>query len=154
MGTDRTSVSRIAALIVKHCHLCQAYKPANHETSFKMKATHIQRSIGDGIAIDVFYMNPAVWEGKAYDCFILAFDRHSGYGVVEPALQKGLTSFVTEQMQIYGVPSFIPSEKGPRFPSNFRKSLCSLMGMRSAYSHADFHEGNVKAERTGKELND
>ena len=82
-------------MMVKHCHVCQAYKPANYETRVKMKATPIPRSIGDSMAVDVFYMAPAVWEWKAHNCFILEVDRHSGYPVVEPALQKGLTSFVT-----------------------------------------------------------
>ena len=160
MGTDKTLVSRIAALVVKHCHVCQAHKPANYETRLKMKATPIPRSIGDSMAIDVFYMTPAVWEGRTYDCFILAVDRHSGYTVVEPALQKGLTSLSTAEkifpkwLEIFGVPSVITSDNGPQFASNFWKSLCSLMGIRSAYSHAHYHQGNGKAERTGKELKD
>ena len=30
------------------------------------------------LAIDVFYMAPAVWERNSYDCFILAVDQHLG----------------------------------------------------------------------------
>ena len=125
-----------------------------------MKATPIPRSIGDSMAIDVFYTTPAVWQGKTHDCFILTVEGNSGYTVVEPALQKGLNSLVEAKkifpkwLAIFGVPSFITSDNGPQFASNFWKSLCSLMGIRSAYSHAHFHQGNGKAERTGKELKD
>ena len=66
-------------MVLKHCHICQAYKSANYETRLKMKGTPIPRSIGDSMAIDVFHIAPAVWGGRTYDCFILAVDRHSGY---------------------------------------------------------------------------
>jgi len=160
MSEDKATVTKLAAFVVKHCYVCQAYKPANTETCLKMKSTPIPCSLGDSMAIDVFHMPKVVQDGKAYDCFILAVDRHSGFTVVEPALELGLTSVDVAKLifpkwiEIFGVPSVITSDKGAHFASHFWKSLCNLMGIRAAYSHAHYHQGNGKAERTGRELKD
>ena len=70
------------------------------------------------VAIDLFHLPLVVWEGVSYDTVILCVDRHSGWIVAVPALNKGLTgakvakAMLTAQWNLFGVPSIITSDQG------------------------------------------
>ena len=71
---------------------------------------------------------------------------------------KGLTwskvaqKILPKWVDIFGTPSIIMSDQDPKFVANWWKTMCALMGIQTAYSHAYHHQANGKAERTGKEI--
>ena len=61
---------------------------------------------------------------------------------------------LSEWVSLFGVPSVVITDMGAQFVGTCRKTMCSRLGIRRAYSHVYRHQGNGKAERTGKELKD
>ena len=52
----------------------------------------------------------------------------------------------------FGAPREICSDRGPQFVSQYFLTLCSKIGARSTMCLAGRHQGNGKAENTGKQL--
>ena len=52
----------------------------------------------------------------------------------------------------FGAPSEICSDRGQQFVSQYFQTLCSKIGARSTMCLAGRHQGNGKAENTGKQL--
>ena len=52
----------------------------------------------------------------------------------------------------FGAPRDICSNRGPQFVSQCFQTLCSKIGARSTMCLAGRHQGNGKAENTGKQL--
>ena len=52
----------------------------------------------------------------------------------------------------FGAPREICSDRGPQFLSQYFQTLCSKIGARSTMCLAGRHQGNGKAENTGKQL--
>ena len=52
----------------------------------------------------------------------------------------------------FGAPREICANRGPQFVSQYFQTLCSKIGARSTMCLAGRHQGNGKAENTGKQL--
>ena len=83
---------KICEKILRTCEMCQASEPLHTSAKYPQKSTLIPPIPMDNIAVDVFYMDPAKFEGQEYDCFVLIVDRHSGWVVAFPEHRLGLTA--------------------------------------------------------------
>ena len=87
---------------------------------------------------------------------IVCVDRESGWMMVSSFQSKGLTTekaatdMFTKWWLPFGISSIITSDQGPQFAGSFRKTLCALFGVRSAYSQAYNPQANGRAEVAGK----
>jgi len=85
-------------------------------------------------------------------------DRHSGWVVAIPTLDKGLTGAKLAKMMVrhhwrpFGIPGIISSDQGSHFVSTWWTTMCSLLGIRQAYSQAYHHQANGRVERAGQQL--
>jgi hypothetical protein len=110
------------------------------------------------VAIDLFKLPLVQIEGTKFDTLIVCVDRHSGWVVAIPELEKGLTgekvakAMVKHQWRPFGIPSQILSDQGSHFISAWWKNMCSLLGIRHAVSHAYHHRANGRAERAGQQI--
>ena len=155
---DTARMNTLIRTIVKHCVKCQMYKPTYRDTRTKLRSTPIPNRLGDSVSMDIFQMEKREFEGKPYECFVLIVDRLSGFIITEPTTLKILTPLkvanlvFVKWLDIFGVPLVITSDQDPRFTSHWWKSMCTKYGSRIAFSHAYYHQGNGKAERTGSEI--
>ena len=119
----------------------------------------------DSIALDVFHYPSTSHDGEVYDRMLLWVCRLSGYliaiPVPKPCLEdkdEGLTGkraahLVTERwVDRFEAHREICSDRGPQFVSQYFQTLCSKIGARSTMCLAGRHQGNGKAENTGKQL--
>ena len=88
----------------------------------------------------------------------MCVDRHLGWIVAVPCLNKGLTgAFVAQKMlkwqwRPFGVPSVIKSDQASLFVGSWFENLCAGMGIWQAFSQAYHHQANGRAERAGQSL--
>jgi hypothetical protein len=111
------------------------------------------------LAIDLFKMPRLSKDKIPYDTLILCVDRNSGWITAVPTLEKGLTGekvakLMLHQWRFFGVPQVIHSDRGPHFISTWWQTLCAGLGVRLSYSHAYHHQGNGRAERAGRQIQD
>jgi hypothetical protein len=108
------------------------------------------------IAIDLFKMPHVLYEGVEYNTMAVCVDRHSGWIVAVPCLDKGLTGsklakeMLKFQWRPFGIPSIISSDQGSQFVSSWWQNLCSLLGIRQAFLQAYHHQANGRVERAGQ----
>jgi hypothetical protein len=99
-----------------------------------------------------------LYEGLEYNMMAVCVDRHSGWIVAIPVLEKGLKGaklakqMVRDQWRPFGIPSIISSDQGSHFVSTWWTNLCSLLGIRQAYSQAYHHQANGRVERAGQQV--
>ena len=143
--------------VARQCETCQACSRDIHLKG-PVEFTPIPPAIMSSVAIDLFHLPTVVWEGKTYDTVVVCVDRHSGWLVAIPALNKGLTgakvarAMLVHQWEIFGVPSVITSDQGSHFVSAWWQTLCAHLGIRQAYSQAYHHAANGRAEVAGQQL--
>ena len=88
----------------------------------------------------------------------ICVDRHSGWIVAIPCMDKGLTGaklakeMLKTHWRPFGVPTVISSDQGSHFVSTWWQNLCALMGIRQAFSQAYHHQANGRAERAGQQV--
>ena len=110
------------------------------------------------VSVDLFKMPQVLWEGESYNTIAVCVDRHSGWVVAVPAMDKGLTGaklaklMVRNKWRPFGIPSIISSDQGSHFTSTWWSTLCSLLGIRQAFSQAYHHQANGRVERAGQQL--
>ena len=103
-------------------------------------------------------MPHVLYEGVAYNTMAVCVDRHSGWIVAIPCMDKGLTGaklakeMLKYQWRLFGVPSIISSDQGSHFISSWWQNLCSLLGIRQAFSQAYHHQANGRVERAGQQI--
>ena len=112
----------------------------------------------ESVAIDVFYVKPVSFEGQNYDSMVVCVDRHSGWLVALPCLNKGLTGeWVGKSMfkfwwRPFGIPSTITSDRGSHFVNDWWDTMCAKLGIRQIFSPAYHHQANGRAEVAGQQL--
>jgi hypothetical protein len=100
------------------------------------------------------------WEGEHYDAFLMCVDRHSGWMVVKPTRETGLTGEKAAHYLLdstwgeLGVPTVVTSDQGPQFVNQWWVTMCARLGVRSAYSQAHRPQANGRAEVAGRVLQD
>jgi hypothetical protein len=109
------------------------------------------------VAIDVFAMPPIKQDGKPFDCVVVCVDRHSGWLIVVPEFQTGLTGATVakaliKQWSIFGIPTKITSDHGPHFDNAWWRHMCAHLGITHMYSQPYHHQANGRAERAGQQL--
>ena len=119
----------------------------------------------DSIALDVFHYPSTSHDGEVYDGMLLCVCWLSGYLIAIPIPEprhegrdEGLTRkraahLVMERwVDRFGTPREKCSDRGPQFVSQYFQTLCSKIGARSTMCLAGRHQGNGKAENTGRQL--
>jgi hypothetical protein len=110
------------------------------------------------VAIDLFRMPSVFFKGERFDTMAVCVDRHSGWIVATPHLDKGLTggkvaeAMLASQWRPFGIPSVISSDRGSHFVGAWFKTFCAKFGVRQAFSHSYHHQANGRAERAGQQL--
>ena len=150
------------------CQTCPSCAIHTHDTKRKqgyMTPMPIPMEPMDSIALDVFHYPSTSHDGEVYDRMLLCVCRLSGYLIAIPSPKprhedkdEGLTGrraahLVMERwVDRFGAPREICSDRGPQFVSQYFQTLCSKIGARSTMCLAGRHQGNGKAENTGKQL--
>ena len=150
------------------CQTCPSCAIHTHDTKRKpgyMTPMPIPMEPMDSIALDVFHYPSTPHDGEVYDRMLLCVCRLSGYLIAIPIPKprhedkdEGLTGrraahLVMERWSDrFGAPREICSDRGPQFLSQYFQTLCSKIGARSTMCLAGRHQGNGKAENTGKQL--
>ena len=139
------------------CETCQAcQRPSAKEGPLAF--TPIPPRIMESVAIDVFYVGPTTFEDQRFDSMVVCVDRHSGWLVALPCLDKGLTGeWVAKSMLKYwwrpfGIPSVISSDRGSHFVNNWWDTMCAKLGIRQMFSPAYHHQANGRVEVCGQQL--
>ena len=150
------------------CQTCPSCAIHTHDTKRKqgyMTPMPIPMEPMDSMGLDVFHYPSKSHDGKLYDRMLLCVCRLSGYLIAFPIPKprhedkdEGLTGrraahLVMERwVDRFGAPREICSDRGPQFVSQYFPTLCSKIGARSTMCLAGRHQGNGKAENTGKQL--
>ena len=154
---DEKKAQQFSQSCSKNCGVCQA---SSRGESFKgpIESTPITPAPMSNVSIDLFKMSSVLYEGETYNMMAVCVDRHSGWVVAVPVLDKGLTGaklaklMVRHQWRPFGVPSIISSDQGSHFTSTWWTTLCAMLGIRQAYSQAYHHQANGRVERAGQQV--
>ena len=151
------------------CAVCRATKHPNPSTAGSPVCTAIPQSPMRSTSMDVFAMPEVTVEGEAFDCVILAVDRHSGYIVAVPGKKSkkkdkrekhgvGLQAKTLTQamirlwLTVFDVRAVICSDSGTQCVGAWFRRMCKYMGVRQAKTVA-YHSGsNGRAEVGGRQL--
>ena len=101
-------------------------------------------------------MPEATWKGVLSICMMVCVDRLSGWMVVTPHEQKGLTAeavaraMVEQWWQPFGIPSVVTFGQSPQVAGAFWRTLCAQLGVQSAFAQAYHPQANGRAEVAGK----
>ena len=150
------------------CQTCPSCAIHTHDTKRKqwyMTSMPIRMEPMDYIALDVSHYVSTSHDGEVYDRMLLCVCRLSGYLPAIPIPKhrheekdEGITGKTAVHLVIerwanrFGAPHEICSDCGPHFVSKYFQTLCSKIGARSTICLAGRHQGNGKAENTGKQL--
>ena len=150
------------------CQTCPSCAFHTHDTKRKqgyMTPMPIPMEPMDCIALDVFHYPSTSHDGEVYDRMLLCVCRLFGYLIANPIPKprhedkdggltgKRATHLMREcWVDSFGAPREICSNRGPQFVSQYFPTLCSKIGARSTMCLAGKHQGNGKAENTGKQL--
>ena len=109
-----------ARLVMGACEVCQACQRPRTLKS-PVESTPIPPAAMISVAIDLFRLPPVEFEGVLWDSLIVCVDRHSGWIVAVPGINKGLTgeivakAMLKHQWRPFGIPSVIISDQGSHF---------------------------------------
>ena len=154
---DEKIAQQFCQLICKKCVICQASQ-RGETLKGPIESTPIPPAPMANVAIDLFKMPEVLYEGEKYNTMAVCVDRHSGWIVAVPCFDKGLTGaklarkMIRDHWRPFGIPSVISSDQGSHFVSTWWQNLCSLLGIRQAFSQAYHHQANGRAERAGQQI--
>ena len=150
---------------------CQTCSPcAIHTNDTKRKQGYmtpmpIPMEPMDSIVLDVFPHPSTSHYREVYDRMLVCVCRLSGYlnaiPIPKPRHEdedEGLTGkraahvVMEHWVDRFRAPPEMCSDRGPQFVSQYFQTLCSKIGARSTMCLAGRHQGNGKAENTGKQL--
>ena len=145
------------------CQMCPSCAIHTHDT--KRQHGYMTPMPMDSIALDVFHYPSTSHDAEVYDRMLLCVYRLFGYLIAIPIPKprhekkdEGLTGERAAHLEIepwvdrFGAPREICSDCGPQLVSQYFQTLCSKIRARSTMCLADRHQGNGKAENTGKQL--
>ena len=97
--------------------------------------TPIPNQIMSNVALDLFRLPPVVHDGKNSDTIAVCVDRLSGWMVVVPLLDKGLTGEEIAQKMVehwapFGMPSIVKTDQGSHFTPASWTTMCASLGIR------------------------
>ena len=144
---DDTLAKKFTSQISSLCDTCQACNRQNQARGI-LEFTPVPPKCMVSVALDLFKMPPTNWAGQKYDTMAVCVDRHSGWMIATPHLEKGLTGAKVAKGMLYGnwrpfgIPSIITSDQGSHFVGSWWKFMCSHFGIRQAFSHAYHHQAN------------
>jgi len=109
------------------------------------------------VAIDLLSLSEVTYEGRKYDTVVCCVDRHSGWIMAIPVLYKGLTSekvakIMLEKWVIFGIPREITSDRGSHFIGGWWRTICAILGIRTAYAQAYHHQANGRVENANMQI--
>ena len=154
---DEKSAKSFNQIACKQCFTCQA-SSRGAVLKGPIESTPIPPAPMLHVAIDLFNMPNVLYEGVEFDMMAICVDRHSGWIVGVPCMNKGLTgaglakTMLKNHWRPFGVPSVISSDQGSHFISSWWRNMCALMGIRQAYSQAYHHQANGRVERAGQQV--
>jgi hypothetical protein len=141
----------------KLCVTCQASR-RGESLKGPIDSTPIPPAPMMSVALDLFKMPLVKYEGVDYNTMAVCVDRHSGWIVAIPSFDKGLTgaklakAMLKNYWRPFGIPSIISSDQGSHFVNTWWQTMCSLMGIRQAFSQAYHHQANGRVERAGQQV--
>ena len=97
--------------------------------------TPILARIMVSVVLDIFRLPLVLSRGKSFDSVAVCVDRHSGWIVAVPCLNKGLTGAFEAQKMLkwqwrpFGVPSVIKSDQASLFVGSWFEHLCAGMAI-------------------------
>ena len=150
------------------CQMCASCAIHMHDSKRKqgyMTPMPIPMEPMDSIGLDVFHYPSTSHDGEVYDQIVLCVCWLSGYLIAlrssklrhedkdeGPTGKRAAHSVMERWVDRFGAPREICSDRGPQFVSQYFQTLCSKIGARSTMCLAGRHQGNGKAENTGKRL--
>ena len=164
-GVEGEGLYKAVELQCQTCPSCAIHTHDNKRKQGYMTPMPIPMEPIDSIALDVFQYPSTSHNGEVYDRMLLCVCRRSGYliGIPIPRPRhedkdEGLTGkraahLVMERwVNRFGAPRELCSDRGPQLVSQYFQTLCSKIGARSIMCLVGRHQGNGKAENTGKQL--
>ena len=153
---DKGVARNFARKVMRERDTCQAcQRPRNRYGP--IQHAPIPPAIMASVAIDIFSLPPTKYEGKSYDCVVICVDRHSGWLIAIPELQKGLTGpkvakALLQKWDIVGIPARITTDQGPQFANAWWRTMCASLGIDHVYSQPYHHQANGRAEMAGQQV--
>ena len=75
---DSHSIEDMAQKVKRACPTCQLAEPPNWQVARKQNMTLVPDRLFASVCLDIFSMQPAIWQGEMFDAFLLCVDRLSG----------------------------------------------------------------------------
>jgi hypothetical protein len=154
---DEKGAQKFCQNVCKKCAVCQC-SSRGETLKGPIESTPIPPAPMTSVAIDLFKMPQVLCGGEVFDMMAVCVDRHSGWVVAIPCLEKGLTGaklaklMVRDHWRPFGIPSIISSDQGSHFVSNWWSQMCASLGIRQAFSQAYHHQANGRVERAGQQI--
>ena len=154
------NAKEILQKVRKFCLICQACDRPNWALKGPIKMTPIPDRFMASLCLDVFSMPVAEWQGEQYDAFLMCVDRHSGWMIAKPTQKAGLSGERAAHLLLdsswgeVGIPTVLTSDQGPQFVSQWWVTMCSRLGIRTAYAQSHRPQANGRAEVAGRVLQD
>ena len=109
------------------------------------------------VALDLFRMSAVKVGESLFDTMAVCVDRHSGWVIAIPCLNKGLTGkkvamAMIKEWRIFGIPSIVTSDQGSHFVGEWWKNMCTELGIRHVYSQAYNHSFNGRFDMAGQQI--
>ena len=87
------------------------------------------------VALDLFRLPPVVHDVENFDTIAVCVDRLSGWVVVVPLLDKGLTGKEIAQKMVehwapFGIPSVVKTDQGSHFTAAWWITMCANLEIR------------------------
>ena len=83
-----TDVKAKAEQVHRQCLVCE---PTTWSTKEDIHMTPVPDRFMSSVCLDIFSMPTVTWLGQPYDCFLLCFDRLTGWMLAHPTKKQGLT---------------------------------------------------------------
>ena len=87
---DTEMAKKFTNVVGEQCETCQATRRAR-KLAGPWEPTPVPPRLMYSVCLDLFYLPPVEHEGEVFDTLAVCVDRHSGWIIGVPCLNKGLT---------------------------------------------------------------